>query len=80
MRTQAQEILAYIKQYGGITQLEATTMIGCTRLAARISDLRKEGHTIRSVWKSGTNRQGKKTYYVEYQIKDHNTGNVSGVE
>ena len=80
MRTQSQDILAYMTQYGGITQLEATTMLGCTRLSARISDLKKEGHVIRSVWKSGTTRTGRKTNYVEYQIANRDPGHFSVAE
>lgn len=47
-RTQSDRILDYIKQNGSITQNEATMYIGCTRLAARIADLRKAGIAIRS--------------------------------
>lgn len=44
--TQSQRILWYMKEYGGITQLEALRDLGVMRLASRISDLRKEGHRI----------------------------------
>lgn len=47
-RTQSDRILDYIKQNGSITQNESTMYIGCTRLAARIADLRKSGIAIRS--------------------------------
>lgn len=47
-RTQSDRILDYIKQNGSITQNESTMYIGCTRLAARIADLRKAGIAIRS--------------------------------
>jgi hypothetical protein len=44
--TQAQQIYEYLKLGNRLTALEALQMFGCLRLAARISDLRKEGHTI----------------------------------
>lgn len=47
-KTQSAKILEYIKQNGSITQIEATMHIGCTRLAARIADMRKAGIAIRS--------------------------------
>lgn len=37
--SQAQQIYKYMKEVGGITSLEAIRELGCTRLAARISDL-----------------------------------------
>lgn len=70
MNKQKDDILTYMRMYGGITQIEATTMIGCTRLAARIKDLRDDGHSIRSVWKTGKTRTGRKTMYVEYKLND----------
>lgn len=70
MRNQKADILTYMIRYGGITQIEATTMLGCTRLAARIKELREDGHYIRSVWKTGKTRSGRKTNYVEYKLYD----------
>ena len=45
-QTQNEMILAYMRQHGGITQREATEHIGCTRLAARIADLKRQGINI----------------------------------
>lgn len=45
--TQNERVLAYMREHpGGITAMEALTDIGCFRLAARIYDLRHEGHQI----------------------------------
>lgn len=44
--TQAQRILIYLKTGKTLTPLEALKKFGCFRLAARISDLRSQGHTI----------------------------------
>lgn len=45
-KSQCKTILEYLQEGKGITQLEATRMWDITRLAARISDLRKRGHNI----------------------------------
>ena len=44
--TQEQRILIYLKTGKSLTPLEALKKFGCFRLAARISDLRSQGHTI----------------------------------
>ncbi len=44
---QTEEILAHLKREP-ITALQALNMYGCFRLAARIKDLRDEGHDIRT--------------------------------
>lgn len=43
--TQCQRILEYMKTNDGITSMDAYRL-GCTRLAARIADLKKDGHSI----------------------------------
>lgn len=43
--TQCQRILEYMKTNDGITSMDAYRL-GCTRLAARIADLKKAGHSI----------------------------------
>lgn len=43
--TQSQQILKHL-QDRPITPLEALSKYGCLRLAARINDLRKDGHNI----------------------------------
>jgi len=46
MKSQTERILNYLKKGKRLTPLTALSMFNCFRLAARISDLRKEGHTI----------------------------------
>ena len=45
-KTQTEKILAYLSKGKGITPIDALNKFGCFRLAARISDLRRDGHTI----------------------------------
>ena len=45
--SQADDILAYMREHPeGITPLEALRLFGCMRLAARIADLKADGHRI----------------------------------
>ena len=46
--TQRNDILGYLKTGRTLTPLEALNRFGCFRLGARIYDLKKEGHKIRS--------------------------------
>lgn len=66
--SQCEMILAYMKQHGGITQLEATNELGITRLSARIFDLREQGYNIDDVTETGKNRFGEKCRYVRYKV------------
>lgn len=65
MPTQKQQVLDYIKQFGSITPLEAFADLGITRLAARISDLRHDGHEIKSVTVHGVSRLGRPMHYAK---------------
>ena len=44
--TQTQKILLYLKSGKTLTPIEALNKFGCFRLAARIADLRRDGHKI----------------------------------
>jgi len=46
MLSQNKQILHYLKSMGSITPIVALNEYGCFRLAARIKDLRDEGHNI----------------------------------
>lgn len=46
--TQCDEIYNFMKKNGGITSLDAFSLLGCTRLSGQIYNLRKKGHVILS--------------------------------
>lgn len=46
--TQSDRILDHLQAGGTITALGALERFGCLRLAARIDELRKAGHTIKT--------------------------------
>lgn len=73
--TQSQRVLAYIEEFGSITQLEALRDLGVMRLASRISDLRRQGVRIDSTVETVKNRFDEKTYIKRYRLGgDHNVG------
>lgn len=66
--TQSQQILWYMRNRGMITSMDAIKEFGCTRLAARIADLRKEGYTIINTPITVVNRFGKKVQVAGYSL------------
>lgn len=66
--TQSEMILRHLKDYGSITPLEALQEYGCMRLGARIYDLKRDGHDIRTEFETATNRYGEKTSYARYRM------------
>lgn len=58
-KTQNEMVLEYLEKFGEITPLEALSAIGCFRLAARIADLRADGHKITTEI-----NKGKKNYSI----------------
>jgi biotin operon repressor len=68
--TQTRAILRMLEERpDGITSLDALSEVGCFRLAARIKDLRDEGHDISS--EMVTVRSGKRV--ARYRMHDRLT-------
>jgi len=63
--TQCEQILRHLRQEGSITQREAVQKYDIYRLAARIYDLRREGHQIEKEME--TSDEGKQ--YARYRLK-----------
>ena len=67
--TQTKLVLDHMKRYGSITTLEAFQRYGITRLAARISDIRKsDNYFITSKMVEVKTREGKKTHVSRYYL------------
>lgn len=62
---QNKEILSYMRIHGSVTPIEALNAVGCFRLAARISDLRRAGHRIESVLEERNGKRYARYYLVE---------------
>lgn len=67
--SQVQMLIKMLKE-GWVSPAAALTDIGCYRLAARISDIRKMGYTIESRVVKQKNRFGHYIAFKEYRIKE----------
>lgn len=75
--TQEKMILDYMSTHPqGITPREAMEVIGCMRLASRISDLRKAGHPIRAERVEVKNKFGHKCIVCRYSLVKEGGTNV----
>ena len=66
--TQCDMVLAYIRLHGSITALEADDALGVRRLAARIADLKDDGHDITSEMVTVINRRGDECRVARYSL------------
>ena len=67
-QTQCQMVMTYIKENGSITPMQAFHDLGITKLATRISELRKRGKKINGVMEESENRYGKRVRYMRYTL------------
>ena len=56
-----------VLDFGG-TQAQAMAEYGCMRLAARIADLKRQGHAITATTGHGKNRYGESTAFAIYRL------------
>lgn len=68
--TQREAILQYIGEFGSITPIEAFSDLGITKLATRISEMRREGIKIRIEQVSVKNRYGRSVNYAKYSFAE----------
>lgn len=64
--TQKEMVIDFIMENGSITTWQAFEEFGITRLAARIADIRKDGHEVHSETVQTKNRYGKPSHYTRY--------------
>ena len=65
---QTERILKYMKDFGSITQAEAFTDLGISRLSARIWDIRHEGYGVLAQFEKAKNRYGEPVHYIRYSL------------
>ena len=68
MTRQQERILVYMEACGGITPLEAFAELGVTKLATRVSELRREGIPIVKSSETRKNRFGETVTYARYSL------------
>lgn len=66
--TQREAIINYIAEFGSITPMEAFADLGITKLATRISEMRKDGMQFKIETISTKNRYGKKVNFAKYSF------------
>lgn len=66
--TQREAILEYIKEFGSITPYQAFADLGITKLATRISEMRKDGMKFKIETVGVKNRYGKTVSYAKYSF------------
>lgn len=67
--SQVKLIAEHLIKYGSISTIEAISLFGCTRLSARIWDLRHEGWAITSEPASSKNRYGHNSNFAVYRLE-----------
>ncbi len=66
--TQCERIVEYIKMFGSISPLEAFRDLGITKLATRISEMRKTGMEFEQEYIKSKNRFGEDVYFMRYYL------------
>ena len=67
--SQTQELISLMRQ-GWVSPQMALQGVGCMRLAARVSDIKRMGYHVVSRYVTETGRGGKKIRFKEYRIKE----------
>ena len=66
--TQKELVVKYIKDFGSISPMEAFSDLGITKLATRVSELIRDGESIKKVPEQRLNRYGKKCRFMRYTM------------
>ena len=66
--TQCERIIEYIETFGSISPLEAFRDLGITKLATRISEMRKTGMEFEQEYIKCKNRFGENVYFMRYYL------------
>lgn len=67
--TQRELIEKYINDFGSITPFDAFMDLGITKLATRVSEMRKLGFKFNKKWEKTKNRYGKPVAFMRYSWK-----------
>lgn len=72
MISQRQLILNYLHDFGSISPMEAFRDLGITKLATRVSEMKKDGMMFKQELVSSKNRYGKTVQYMKYSLWEGN--------
>lgn len=70
--TQHDRIINYLKAFGSITPMEAFMDLGITKLATRVSEMRRLGFEFDQEMEESTNRYGEIVRYMRYSLPKNN--------
>ena len=68
--TQSERIIAYMREFGSISPMEAFRDLGVTKLATRISEMTRDGMSFDKEYVSTKNRYGETVHYMRYRLKE----------
>ena len=68
--TQNEQILHYMEKYGSITQRDAAARLDCYRLGARIWELKRDGHRIKTETIKHKNTAGRVVKFARYSLEN----------
>ena len=64
--TQAERIMNYINDFGSISPMEAFRDLGITKLATRVSEMKRDGIKFEQKFEESKNRCGETVRYMRY--------------
>ena len=67
--TQREAIINYITEFGSITPMEAFADLGITKLATRVSEMRRDGVQFKIETVKSKNRYGKTVCFAKYSFE-----------
>ena len=69
--TQREAIINYITEFDSITPMEAFADLGITKLATRISEMKKDGLRFKTETVKSKNRYGKTVSFSKYSMEEN---------
>ena len=69
---QSERITKYINEFGSITPFDAYRDLGITKLATRVSEMKRDGVVFYQRMEKSLNRWGEPTNYMRYAFKEEN--------
>lgn len=70
MMTQQQRVWQYIQDFGSISPMEAFRDLGITKLATRVSEMKKKGYEFEQCFEESRNRYGESVRFMRYRAKE----------
>lgn len=69
--TQREAIVNYITEFWSITPMDAFADLGITKLATRISEMKKDGLRFKTETVKSKNRYGKTISFAKYSMEEN---------